>query len=365
MQNIIQPTLLVDKRKAIANIRTMTAKALAAKVRFRPHFKTHQSAEIGNWFRDEGTREITVSSLDMALYFADHGWDDITVAIPVNILEIEKINALAARIRLNLVVEASGPVLFLHEHLKHRVGMWIKVNTGYNRAGIDASDHPGILRLCQEIAMCPVMEIQGLMAHAGHTYQLRHEEAIQRVFDETLQILHTVRLFLAEQGFHGLHISVGDTPGCSVAKDWSGAEEVRPGNFVFYDVMQMVIGSCSAQDVAVAMACPVIACYPERGEVLIYGGGVHFSKEMIQWHGEPCYGLVTDLVDGCWGQVQRDEYISGLSQEHGKVKISGARMKRIKPGDLMFFLPVHSCMTADLMRSYTDMHGHVIEGASY
>jgi len=32
-------------------------------------------------------------------------------------------------------------------------------------------------------------------------------------------------------------------------------DEIRPGNFVFYDLMQYRIGSCSVGQIAVAMAC--------------------------------------------------------------------------------------------------------------
>ena len=86
-----RPTLLVDRKRALRNIERMAAKAKAARVRFRPHFKTHQSAEVGLWFRDFGIDAITVSSLEMAAYFARNGWTDITVAFPVNILELDRI----------------------------------------------------------------------------------------------------------------------------------------------------------------------------------------------------------------------------------------------------------------------------------
>ena len=48
----------------------MAAKARSAHVRFRPHFKTHQSLEIGRWFREFGVDAITVSSVGMAAFFA-------------------------------------------------------------------------------------------------------------------------------------------------------------------------------------------------------------------------------------------------------------------------------------------------------
>lgn len=37
--------------------------------------------------------------------------------------------------------------------------------------------------------------------------------------------------------FPKIIISVGDTPGISAAKNLEGIDEVRPGNYVFFDVM--------------------------------------------------------------------------------------------------------------------------------
>jgi len=34
-----------------------------------------------------------------------------------------------------------------------------------------------------------------------------------------------------------LLISYGDTPSCSIAENFDEVDEIRPGNFVFYDVM--------------------------------------------------------------------------------------------------------------------------------
>jgi D-serine deaminase-like pyridoxal phosphate-dependent protein len=74
MLNIKKPTLLLDSDICKRNISGMSAKALEQNVFFRPHFKTHQSAAIGEWFMDAGVTAITVSSVSMARYFAEHGW---------------------------------------------------------------------------------------------------------------------------------------------------------------------------------------------------------------------------------------------------------------------------------------------------
>ncbi len=135
---ITKPTLLLDEDKCRQNIDQMSQKARLNDVIFRPHFKTHQSLEIGRWFRESGVDKITVSSLSMAEYFAAE-WDDITVAFPVNILEIETINDLAAKIAFNLLVESRPAVEYLNSHLENAVGVFIKIDTGYHRSPLPGS----------------------------------------------------------------------------------------------------------------------------------------------------------------------------------------------------------------------------------
>ncbi len=130
LDQIKTPTLVLDQTRAQANLRRMAAKAAAQQVRFRPHFKTHQSAEIGEWFRAEGVRAITVSSMRMAAYFAAHGWDDILVAFPVNLREMEEIRTLAAQVRLGLLVESGESVERLAAELPQNVDIWLKIDSG-------------------------------------------------------------------------------------------------------------------------------------------------------------------------------------------------------------------------------------------
>ena len=48
---VTEPTMVLNEEVCKSNIARMAAKAKAANVVFRPHFKTHQSREIGEWFR--------------------------------------------------------------------------------------------------------------------------------------------------------------------------------------------------------------------------------------------------------------------------------------------------------------------------
>src|SRR6056297_2517953 len=110
---LTKPTLLIDPKKCKENISYMAQKASNKGLSFRPHFKTHQSAAIGQWFFDEGVRKITVSSVDMAKYFAAQNWNDILIAFPLNFNELEEINTLAEKIDLHLTLENEEGLEFL------------------------------------------------------------------------------------------------------------------------------------------------------------------------------------------------------------------------------------------------------------
>jgi D-serine deaminase-like pyridoxal phosphate-dependent protein len=62
---IKEPVLILNKERCQTNIEKMALKAKSSNIVFRPHFKTHQSAEIGEWFRKFGISCITVSSVKM------------------------------------------------------------------------------------------------------------------------------------------------------------------------------------------------------------------------------------------------------------------------------------------------------------
>ena len=154
MIQVTEPTMVLNEKVCKSNMARMAAKAKAANVVFRPHFKTHQSREIGEWFRASGVDKITVSSLNMAMKFAEWGWNDITVAFPVNCLEHEKINALAAKIRLNLLLVHSEGARQLSECLKYPVGVYLGVDTGYHRDGVDAGNYEKIETYCRGSIHC-------------------------------------------------------------------------------------------------------------------------------------------------------------------------------------------------------------------
>lgn len=350
--NITKPTLLVDKAICVANIEKMAKKAARSNSCLRPHFKTHHSAEIGNWFREFGVDKCTVSSVSMATYFTEHGWDDITIAFPYNPLESDQINELASKIQLNILLESSESFELAKKKISCPVGYFIKIDVGTHRTGIDPRNEALIGELA--LSSNETLNFKGFLAHAGHTYGAKDEASIRWIYEGAIKSLNGLK-----EKFGGI-ISYGDTPSCSLIESFDGIEELRPGNFVFFDWMQHEIGSCTIDQIGVCMACPVVAIHKERNEVVVLGGAVHLSKDLVMEGSSKCFGKAVSLTQKGWNTEVIGNMVR-ISQEHGILELTENMIARVKIGDLIGVIPVHSCLTADLQGHYLSTIGERID----
>jgi D-serine deaminase-like pyridoxal phosphate-dependent protein len=360
MVNITKPTLLLNKEQCIANINLIAEKAKKSETQFRPHFKTHNSAYIGNWFRKLGIHSITVSSVSMAKFFAAYGWRDITIAFPVNLLELGQISELAAELNLNIMGDSSAILPILENGLTYRVGFYIEIDTGHHRSGLLWKDLTEIERMLEFLATSNRMHFRGFLTHSGHTYSADSQEEILNIYRDTVRKM-TYLKELYRETWPEITISVGDTPCCSLVEDFSGVDEIRPGNFIFFDLMQYSLGSCTLEQIAVAVACPVVSLSIKRNEVTIYGGAIHFSKDFLyKNNGDHLYGYIVKLEGKGWSKPIAGAYLANLSQEHGVIRAPREVVEEINIGDVLGVLPVHSCLTANLMKEYMTLDGEVI-----
>lgn len=328
------PSLLIDEARARTNIRAMAEKARRHGLRYRPHLKTPQRQDVARWYRDEGVSCATVSSVDMALYFEADGWNDLTLAIPVDIRDLDRIRALASRIRLHLLVDSADAALALDGI---DTPVWIKIDAGYHRTGVPAADHEAVARVVEAIGP---RRFAGFLTHAGHSYFCTSHSEIQALHADQLRQLNPLKAVF------GGELSIGDTPTCVVADDFTGIDEVRPGNLIYFDMKMVRISACTADQVAVCMVAPVISHQPSRNQVVIHGGSVHFSKD----HYDGVFGQVVRLTDTGWAEPVEGAQLTGLCQEHGTVTGPADFIASLKIGDLVGILPAHSCLTVACMK---------------
>ena len=347
---ITKPTFLINKNQCIKNIEKINSKAKKYNLIFRPHFKTHQSAKIGEIYQQCGITKITVSSVDMAEYFMNNGWKDITIAFPVNILEIDKLNKIANQIKLNLLIIDKSTIEYLKQGIQNNVGIFIEIDTGYHRTGISNNDIDKISYIIKSINQSNKLYFKGFLTHAGHTYKGSNKIEILDIHNQTVEKMNILKKYFHK---YDPFISIGNTPSCSISENFDGIDEIRPGNFVYYDVTQNKLGSSLENEISVCLASPIIYKNKERNEIVIYGGGIHLSKEYIVENDKKIFGKIVKLKDFGWSKSLENCYVNSLSQEHGILTIIDKYYNDFQIGDVIGILPVHSCMTANLMKEKT------------
>lgn len=143
-----------------------------------------------------GVAQITVSSLDMASYFHQHGWNDITLAVPVNLGQQHEIAELAPQLQLNLLVDSLETAKELDGALDAPCPVWVKVDVGYGRVGIKWDKPNEILALVIFLETAPHLDFAGLLTHSGHTYDYRGKEEVVTRFEEGRTRMLNLKYFL-------------------------------------------------------------------------------------------------------------------------------------------------------------------------
>ncbi len=347
--DLTTPAFLVDRSIVARNCARMRGKARESGVAFRPHVKTHKSVEIGRMQHDGSASAITVSTLAEAEAFAADGFRDITYAVPIAPAKLPRVAALQSTIdRLNILVDSELAYLAIEAYAAaHDVtfDVFLKVDCGYHRAGVDP-ENPDSVRLAMQLGRSERIRFQGLLTHAGHSYHARDREEVRRVAAEESACLSRFRALLATEGLGETRRSIGSTPTLAVVDRFDECDEVRPGNYVFFDAFQATIGSCTLDDVAVSVLTTVVGSYPERNTLIVDAGALALSKDLGPDHVLPQfgYGIVCDL-----DLRPLPMRIAALSQEHGRIEMSHAN---VPVGTQLRILPNHSCLTAAMFDRY-------------
>ena len=136
-----------------------------------------------------------------------------------------------------------------------------------------------------------------------------------------------------------------------------GVTEARPGVYMFGDLFQAAIESCSRDDIAVTVLASVINCRPSKNRIVLDAGSLALSKDRstATTDHDAGYGSVWD-IDGkpSYGEcVIEDAY-----QEHGVVTSSAPLpFDKLRVGTKVRVAPNHSCLTAAAYDKYYVVNG--------
>jgi len=333
LRDLPTPCALVDLDRVEANCARMAARAGDLGVALRPHVKTHKCVEAA---RRQGGAGLTVSTLAEARAMIDAGFRDLTWAVPVPIPRLPDVAELLPKVdRFSILVDhpaTLAEVERLGASLQRRISVFLKVDCGYHRAGVDPTV-PSSAALAARMDRAAWIDFRGLLTHAGQSYAARTRADLVRIAEQERDVLVGFAARLRADGIRVPCLSVGSTPTISVVPHLRGIDEIRPGNYVFYDAFQAGLGSCTVDDIAFSVGVTTTGSYPDRGAMVIDAGAIALSKDPGLGNG---FGILTDVE----GVPQPDLHLHALSQEHGHVR--GCR----PVGTRLRVLPNHSCLSA-------------------
>ncbi|MDH3404121.1 MAG: alanine racemase [Acidobacteriota bacterium] len=342
------PALVLDLDKLEANVERMAAKADALGVRLRPHLKTHKCERVARLQLDRSRAGATVATLAEARYFAAHGVDDLTWAFPVILSRLEEAAELARRCTLRLVVDSPEAVAAL-EDLGRPLHVWLKVDCGYHRAGVDP-EGDALVALGRRLAGSRRLVFDGLLSHSGHAYRAASPEIARRVADEERDLMVRAKERLARLGVEVPALSIGSTPAMAAVRSLAGIDEVRPGNYAFFDYTQVRLGACRVADCAVTVLASVVS--RGRAHSVVDAGALALSKDAGPAGGTATMGEI--FADYAAAALSEDLRVVSLSQEHGI-------LSRPQPvGRRLRILPNHSCLTVAHFDEYAVVRGEEV-----
>ena len=353
------PCAVVDLDRLDANTAKLQSRINGLGCALRPHIKTHKCVEAARYQLRGRNRGICVSTFAEAHAFAAAGFSDITLAFPLGLGRIDEALDLAETIDRFAVLSDRGEVIEALASRARPIDLWIEIDCGDHRGGHLPQD-PTLLEQASRVLNASSLRFAGLLTHAGHSYAARSLLELRAIAAREVEALHRGNAALEAAGLEARELSLGSTPTASVVEDLAGIDECRPGNYVFYDLTQVALGSCTLDDVAFSVLTTVVGLYPEQRRLIVDAGALAVGKDLGPSHlvFDGGYGLLMD--ERCEGGFPELK-IQGLSQEHGQVHArEGRPFPEVRLGQRLRILPNHSCLSAALHSHYAVVRGEEV-----
>lgn len=369
LADLATPCVLVERPRLFANLEAMQAKAEAQGVALRPHTKTHKSLDIARRQVRGGAQGITVAKVGEAEAFVPWEFDDIRLAYTVvGDEKFRRLQALRDQAQLSFCVDTRAGAQAASDFFAETdtpMAVLVEVDCGYGRCGVrwDADESLDFVRFVRGL---PGLRLVGILTHAGQSYDgpaagETKEAALRRYSaDERDRML----AFAARLGTAGLatpgdfEISIGSTPSMRYfenrEQDGFRITEIRPGNYVFHDMIQVALGAATMPACALTVLATVISKHRDASgqERLFLDAG---KKVLTSDTGYATDGYGTLLYNARAMRPLPHARLVGLSEEHGWVTVPGGATMEV--GDRVRIVPNHACVVVN-----TQPHLYLVEG---
>lgn len=343
------PALILDRPRLKANADRMLARTRQLGVTLRPHVKTSKSIDVLHILSGGVDVPITVSTLAEAAYFFDHGVRDILYAVgiaPVKLPQVADLVRAGCRLRVILdSIEAADALQAFGTSEGLTIEALVEIDTDGHRAGVAPEDEI-LLEIGNRLSSGPGARLAGVMTHAGASYGARTLGEFEAIAERERGGAVGAAERLRGAGFPVGIVSVGSTPTVHYAARLDGVTEARVGVYAFGDLVQVELGTCAMDDIAISVLASVIGHSRSHGRILIDAGFLALSRDRgtADFPSDYGYGAVCDesglLIEGV--------RVDSTNQEHGIITATEGELdwSRFKIGDRVRILPNHACATA-------------------
>ncbi|PSQ88173.1 MAG: metal-activated pyridoxal enzyme [Bacteroidetes bacterium QH_2_63_10] len=360
LADLSTPALLVEQSRLQDNLDRMQAKADANDVTLRPHAKTHKSVAIARRQHQRGAEGLTVATVNEAETFVNAGIEDVRVAYPVTGHDKhERLLALTDEATISFTVDTvagAEQASAVYAESGDPVDVLMEVDVGHGRCGVHWSDDTAAATLARHVASLPGLRLAGILTHAGQAYNGPSEnetetEALRCVAQHERDRMLSVASTLAEADVPGVtpdrfEISVGSTPSMAAfenaERDGFRVTEIRPGNYVMHDAIQVALGAASLDDCALTVLTTVISTQTKPDgthHAFVDAGKKVFTTDT--GYGTNGHGIA--LVDAAAMRPHPNLRVDHLSEEHGWLTVTDDTDLTV--GDRLRIVPNHACVT--------------------
>lgn len=334
-ENVLTPALVIYPDVVAANIERTLELLSGDADRWRVHIKT---AKLGHTLRmliGRGIRNFKCATTLELLVACRNGAGDVLLAYPVmgaNACRTRDIAKEFQQVRISVLAENQEQV---RQWSGSPVGIFIDINPGMNRTGIEQTQRDKVLALTRQISRAG-LEFRGLHYYDGQYGGLEAGERTQaahRGYDRLLEIVGE----LERSGMYVPEVITSGTPTfpCSLAYEGfqrgNFVHRASPGTIVYCDATSLEQLPEYGYRPAALVLARVVSC-PHPGIVTCDAGHKTISADA---------GVPTCAVIG-----HPELTPLAPSEEHLPIAITGEATSP-EIGEVLYLLPRHICPTVN------------------
>lgn len=351
---LMTPALLIYPERVEANIEAMIRVLDGHVERWRPHIKTTKLEFVMRRLVERGVTHFKCATTLELVTACQAGATDLLVAYPVigpNARRVREIIQEYPAIHFSVLVE--NPVQ-VETWRGSDIDLFIDINPGMNRTGIDQTLIDEIVSLAQQIIELG-LNLGGLHYYDGHTggLELSAREAVAHAgYDQLMRIVER----LESEGFTLPEVITAGTPSLPCALSYAAFREasfrhrVSPGTIVYSDCSSLAQLPRSYGFQPAALVLTTIVSHPSSTIYTCDAGHKAVSADA---------GVPTCVVMG-----HPDWQPRKPSEEHLPIEVPAEGAAPVV-GELLYLLPRHVCPTVN---NFNDavlvQHGHLSELAT-